>query len=199
MTPDEAYITQVIDKMPRATPLREQIAIELRGHIAERVERGQAVDDVVRQLGDPAKLAESYLAAVPLIPGTFWRRAGAKFVDVCLFAVTAAPLFYALWRLFEMFAIFALPVVVFLFPVYVVVSEYWYGQSVGKHLLDLLVVRESGARIGLGQSVVRQLPQFLQVFWIDVMFAVFTEHKQRAFELLSHTRVVRIHAEAPAR
>ncbi len=52
------------------------------------------------------------------------------------------------------------------------------------------VVRESGARIGLGQSFVRQLPQFLQVFWIDVMFALFTERRQRAFEVLSHTRVV---------
>ena len=52
------------------------------------------------------------------------------------------------------------------------------------------VVRESGARISLGQSLVRQLPQFLQVFWIDVLFALFTEHGQRAFELLSRTRVV---------
>jgi hypothetical protein len=32
---------------------------------------------------------------------------------------------------------------------------------------------------------------FLQVFWIDVMFALFTEKHQRAFEVLSKTRVVR--------
>ena len=31
---------------------------------------------------------------------------------------------------------------------------------------------------------------FLQVFWIDVMFTLFTEKKQRAFEVLSKTRTV---------
>ena len=30
----------------------------------------------------------------------------------------------------------------------------------------------------------------LQVFWIDVFFALFTEKHQRAFEMLSKTRVV---------
>ena len=32
---------------------------------------------------------------------------------------------------------------------------------------------------------------FLQVYWIDVMFALFTDKSQRAFEMLSKTRVVR--------
>ena len=50
---------------------------------------------------------------------------------------------------------------------------------------------ESGARISVGQAIVRQLPMFLQVYWIDVMFALFTERSQRAFEMLSKTRVVR--------
>ena len=70
------------------------------------------------------------------------------------------------------------------------VAEWRFGQTIGKHVFGLHVVRESGARISFGQSVVRQLPQLLQVFWIDVMFALFTERKQRAFELLSQTRVV---------
>ena len=35
---------------------------------------------------------------------------------------------------------------------------------------------------------------FLQVYWIDVLFALFTDKNQRAFELLSKTRVV---TEAP--
>jgi hypothetical protein len=38
---------------------------------------------------------------------------------------------------------------------------------------------------------VRQLPMFFQFYWVDVMFALFTDRKQRAFELLSKTRVVR--------
>ena len=53
------------------------------------------------------------------------------------------------------------------------------------------VVSETGARISLGQAIVRQLPMFLQVYWIDAMFALFTDKSQRAFEMLSKTRVVR--------
>ena len=73
---------------------------------------------------------------------------------------------------------------------YVILAESESGQTIGKRVMGLRVVQESGAQISLGQSVVRQLPVFFQVFWIDVLFALFTERSQRAFELLSKTRVV---------
>jgi uncharacterized RDD family membrane protein YckC len=59
------------------------------------------------------------------------------------------------------------------------------------------VVQESGAQITFGQSLVRQLGAFLQVFWIDALFALFTDKRQRAFEMLSKTRVVRDSEPAP--
>jgi len=31
-----------------------------------------------------------------------------------------------------------------------------------------------------------------QVFWIDILFALFTDRKQRAAELLSKTRVIQL-------
>ena len=37
----------------------------------------------------------------------------------------------------------------------------------------------------------RNLPWLLEVWWIDALFALFTDRNQRAFELLSKTRVVR--------
>jgi uncharacterized RDD family membrane protein YckC len=77
-----------------------------------------------------------------------------------------------------------------IFAVYAVVAEWRYGQTLGKYLVALRVVRESGAQISLGQSLVRQLPAFFQFYWIDVLFALFTDRRQRAFELLSKTRVV---------
>lgn len=52
------------------------------------------------------------------------------------------------------------------------------------------MVREPGTRIGLGQSLVRQLPIILQVIVVDALFAPFTPKRQRAFEILSKTRVV---------
>ncbi len=76
----ETYIKQVLSWIPSAT-LRERIGLELKGLIAERVERGQSIEDAVRQLGDPEKLAESYLEAVPLHSAPHGRRLAAKLVD----------------------------------------------------------------------------------------------------------------------
>jgi uncharacterized RDD family membrane protein YckC len=76
------------------------------------------------------------------------------------------------------------------FWIYTVVAEWQSGQTIGKRLFGTIVVREDGARISGGQAVVRQLPVLCQFYWIDVLFALFTERRQRAFELLSKTRVV---------
>ena len=67
------FVNRVLSKMPTATPRREQIAMELRGHISERVNAGQPLQEVLEHLGDPVALAESYLSAVPLIAGDFGR------------------------------------------------------------------------------------------------------------------------------
>jgi len=193
----ESYVDRVLDALPRATPRREQIAMELRGHIAERQAAGQTEQDVLRQLGDPVQLAESYLTAVPLVSATFLSRAGAKIIDVVAVVACLVPLVALAWIVLPPeIGPFALPLGLvaasWSFAVYTIVGERVMGQTLGKYLFGLRVVRESGARIGLGQAIVRQLPMFLEVFGIDVLFALFTERSQRAFELLSKTRVVRI-------
>lgn len=199
MTPEDRYITQVIDNMPAGTPGREQIAMELRGLIAERVEHGQTMDEVLRQLGDPATLAESYLTAVPLVAVSFWRRAAAKIVDALTFLLVIAPLWWLVWNQMPWGFLVAILLVVFGFCAYIVVAEQQIGQTLGKHLMGIRVVRESGARITIGQSLLRQLPVVLQIFWADALFALFTEKKQRAFELISKTRVVLVDPERSKR
>jgi uncharacterized RDD family membrane protein YckC len=201
MTVADDYINQVLDHLPSGTPLRAQIAMELRGHIIERLDSGQQVADVLRQLGDPTTLAESYLRAVPLVSASFFRRGAAKLIDVIVVVLTillgvGLPIFLVarqrpewpfLWGFGMLLVILAAS---FGFGLYTIVAEHWLGFTVGKRALGLRVVRESGAPIGLGQSIVRTLPMFLQVYWIDVLFALFTDKSQRAFELLSKTRVV---------
>ena len=191
MSQEAFYINQVMARLPRVASLRSQVAMELRSHIAERVEHGQTVDEALEQLGDPVTLAESYLAAVPLVPATFWRRGAARILDFLAFVCVCAPIAWLLSRT-QPFVVVIIAVVMFLAAgsLYPLIAEYWFGETLGKHLLGLRVVRESGGRISFGQSVIRQLPMFLQVFWIDVMFALFTEKHQRAFEVLSKTRVV---------
>ena len=206
MTAADDYINRVLDHLPSDTPMRAQIAMELRGHIAERLESGQTVADVLGQLGDPRTLAESYLSAVPLVSASFLQRGLAKLIDVMVVLLTVMvivglPTYWLVWHqewpfLLGFGVLFAVLAASFGFGLYTIVAEHWLGFTLGKRALGLRVVRESGAPIGLGQSIVRQLPMFLQVYWIDVLFALFTDKSQRAFELLSKTRVV---TETPVR
>ena len=199
MTAEERYVHQVIDALPHDERLRRQIEMEVRSHIAERVEHGESVEASIRQLGDPVTLAESYLAAVPLVSASFMGRAGAKIVDLALYFAAAAPvlvlaLFFA--RSSESLLpgialVLCLIIVVPGFCLYTAFAEHRFSQTIGKYVFGLRVVRESGGRIGFGQALVRQLPVFFEVFWIDVLFALFTEKSQRAFEMVSKTRVVR--------
>jgi uncharacterized RDD family membrane protein YckC len=196
MSTADDYINSVLERMPRTVPQRAQIGTELRGHIAAKVADGHPVDEVLRQLGDPAALAESYLAEVPLLAAPLGRRIAAKLADMLVVLLTCLVLFVPVALMFEKIEAVAVAIVLallvgsLLFAIYTVVAEWQYGQTVGKHLLALRVVRESGARIGLGQSIVRQLPAPLQIFWIDALFVLFTDKKQRAFEMLSKTRTV---------
>lgn len=198
MSVDQAYIDRVVNQLPRDPELRAQVGMELRSHVAERVEHGHTVEEALQQLGDPVVLAESYLAAVPLIPASFWRRAAARILDFLFFVVLFAPVAWFLFRTTP-FVVVVLVVAGLLAgsALYPLLAEYYFGKTIGKHMMKLRVVRESGARISFGQSIVRQLPIALEVFWIDVLFALFTEKHQRAFELLSKTRVVVATENAP--
>jgi len=170
----------------------------LRGHIAERVAAGQPIDEVVRQLGSPIALAESYLSAVPLVAPSLWRRFAAKVVDFLASFIVLVPFAWMIWATFaeNVFVFAFLPLIVIiggslLFAAGTVLAEYWFCQTFGKWLLGLRVVRMTGARISFGQAFVRVLPVALEgVFPVDAAFVFFTERQQRAFELLSKTRVV---------
>jgi uncharacterized RDD family membrane protein YckC len=194
------YIKQVVERMPADNPLRSQIALELKGTIGERLARGQSMDDVLRQLGDPASFAESYLSAEPLEAADFWPRVAAKLIDVLLLLLPFVIALLAVRFRNSPFGV-GVPelILISLFalsPLYTVLFEYGLGWTPGKRLMGLRVVRESGARIGLGQAFVRQLALVFQVFVFDCVFALFTEKRQRACELLSKTRVVRAKARA---
>lgn len=192
----EDYVNRVRDELPRGMPTRAQIATELRAHIAERVAEGRPLDDVLRQLGDPVTLAESYLSAETLEAAPFSRRAVAKLIDALAVLAFIVPLALLTSRGAQPEAAFTVLVIVvllcgsFLLGAYTVIAEFSSGQTLGKRARRIRVLRETGRPISFGQSVVRQLPILLSVYWIDAMFALFTEKRQRAFELLSKTRVV---------
>ena len=198
---EQQYIDRVIAFLPPSTPLRSQIALELRGSIADRLERGERLEDILRQLGDPQTLAESYLNAIPLVSASFASRAVARIIDVLMVISIVGVLAFTVAMLMprKEFIPFVMLLAILLCVVsyftYAVAAEYLTGQTMGKRLFHIRVVRESGAHISLGQAIVRQLPTLMQFFWVDILFALFTDRSQRAFELLSKTRVVQVPAD----
>ncbi|HEU4693911.1 MAG TPA: RDD family protein [Vicinamibacterales bacterium] len=193
----DAYIQSVVECVPPRMGLRDQIAMELRSHIAERLEHGQPLDDVLRQFGDPRVLAESYLAAVPLQSVGFLRRALAKLIDFLVIVAFVGGMAAFLWMVGPPELAWFLPPLCIISCLlglfgYTIAAEHYAGQTVGKRVMGIHVVRESGARISLGQSAIRQLPLLGQIFFIDVLFALFTDKKQRAFELITKTRAVAV-------
>lgn len=197
MNPEETYVRNVLRHVLPG-PVRQQIEAELRGHIADRIERGGSVAEALRSLGDPRALAESYLSAVPLRNPPLGRRALAKIVDLVIVMLLPCAVFIgwwttaadepseSVWIAWAAAYLLALGISCW----YPILLEALTGRTLGKRLFGLQVVTEKGGRIGIGRSIVRQLPVLFQVTLIDALFALFTDRRQRAFELLSKTRVV---------
>jgi uncharacterized RDD family membrane protein YckC len=195
-------IQSVIDQIPAGLPLRDQIAMELGAHIEEREAQGQPIEQILRQLGDPRRLAESYLASVPLAPAPIFARLLAKIIDAAIICLIAAAVAAAMWfalgsrvlgpDVFPWLPLVCILVLVLGFVGYTIYAEYRFGQTLGKKLTGIRVVRESGTRISLGQAFLRQLPFVAEFFFIDALFVLFTEKRQRAFELITKTRAVAV-------
>ena len=195
-TTTDDYIARVLQFLPPNTPARDQIATELRGHIAERLASGQPAGQVLQQLGDPLALAESYLSAVPLRSASFGRRVVAKLIDLALILVWFVPImcmaFFA-----SSDRVQAVPAVHrdrWLEPAGGDVSRarrgaQWAdaGQAADGTACGARIRRPHQRRTG-DSATAADVP----ADWhrIDVLFALFTEKHQRAFELLSKTRVV---------
>lgn len=208
MKAEEIYVQQVLKHILHGR-VRDQIEAELRGSIADRIERGGSADDAIRQLGDPRALAESYLSAVPMRKPPHIRRGLAKLVDLVIVFLLPCMVFFFCWTAMHRWqagteqmtpSIFYGYLAAYLVALgvscwYPILMEHFSGQTLGKRMFGLQVVTEKGARISVGQAIVRQLPIFLQVFTIDWLFALFTDRRQRAFEMLSKTRVVDVSEE----
>jgi uncharacterized RDD family membrane protein YckC len=102
------------------------------------------------------------------------------------FGLMASLLFRAFPLLFAM-GLALMATAVLYFPA----MEALRGTTAGKALYGLSVVRENGERIGWKEAILRRLPMLFQIFWIDAAFALFTKRRQRAFDMVAHTVVIR--------
>ena len=213
--PDQAldrYIAAVLSRIPRGVAERARIASDVRTHILERVEAGQPLAEALEQMGAPEEVARAYLEEIGLPLARLSRRLGAFLIDLLLgmlvvgpalavwFGVVLVPLwemevesFPVWWMLPSLFIVTGVSTLV-LSVLYFPALEALYGQTLGKRLLGICVTTESREPIGWGADIVRRLPLFLEIFWIDAVFALFTRNRQRAFDLLAKTVVVECRA-----
>ena len=137
--------------------------MELRGHIAGASRAASRRPTCCANWAIRRTLAESYLSAVPLVSASFLQRGLAKSIDVFLVVLTIGlfvglPVFWVAghqeWPFVFGFGVLLMVLAAsFGFGLYTIVAEHWLGFTLGKRALGLRVVRESGAPIGLGQSI----------------------------------------------
>jgi len=201
-TSAQDYIDAVVGCVP-AVEDRQRIEAELSG----RLDPDISTERAIATYGHPRDLAEFYLASKPLESAPFVRRVIAALIDIPSVVMAGFLFFYVGWKLVgdgsesfitavmtgNLLAIgLCFATLILMSPLYYILAESTTSQTVGKALMKIRTVRESGAKITVGQAMVRQIPLFFSFYFFDALFALFTKRRQRLFELISKTRVVRV-------
>jgi len=202
----EEYVRDVMKRVPPPMPQRHRIEADVRTHLYERIDAGESAADAIARMGTPEAVAEAYLAESPVEYASLGRRIGAFLVDVAVglayFLAIAGVLGIIgmlgstreapTWSLITggglLIVLAAVGVVLSI--LYFPVLEAVYGQTLGKRLFDIYVARESGLAVGGWAALLRRLPLFFEFFWLDALFAPFTEKRQRAFDIVAGTVVL---------
>lgn len=214
MSVEDRYIHNVLRRVWVPEERRAGLEADLRDHFARAREAGEAPATVTARLGDPADVAAELMAGVHLPYAGFWRRTFAFLADIGLLVASSIPLL--LIPLFLVPALeamngsdevtFASLLVVAGFVLlglaytglgllYFPVLEKRFGKTPGKHLLGLRVRDEDGGEISWGQAFLRRLSLYFEFLVLDALFVPFTKRKQRAFDLVSDTVVLREHED----
>jgi uncharacterized RDD family membrane protein YckC len=208
MNQAERYIDEVMRHLLATREERARFEADLRAHFEEALGRGELYLQIVEKLGTPEAVAEAFNAERPLEHAGFWRRLAAFLADMSLFIAMAIPLvFVAVMTETDMLPVFVgvpmlilLAIAIFGFSlIYFPLLEARFGRTLGKHVMRIRVVDESGRPIRLGQAIIRRLSYYFDLLVLDAIFVPFTERKQRGLDILAKTIVVKEPGEeAPA-
>ncbi len=78
-----------------------------------------------------------------------------------------------------------------IFLLYFPILETRFGQTLGKRMLGIRVLKERKTSIGMKEAFIRRLSYYVDILFLDALFIPFTEKKQRAFDIVAKTVVVR--------
>lgn len=204
MKPEDRYIDDVLRHVFATPEDRERLKADLRSHFVEGEAAGREPRDIITGLGTPVEVATAFNAEREFHYASFWERLFAFFGDMGVIICFALPFVVLimlsgalsedpgkasiLW--FVVLGLVAMTlagICIFYFPL----LESHYGKTLGKHVMKIRVLRETGAPIGLGQAFVRRLSMYFDMLWIDALFIPFTDKRQRALDIVAKTVVAR--------
>ena len=209
----DRYVQQVMDLVYAPESDRARLEADLRASFEQGLAEGATEAAVRQRLGTPEEVAEAFMAEVEMEYAGFWERVAAFFADMALFVVASMPLL-AVGFLLQLLndgealkvsgivviaaiaaiGLVAAGVFIFYFPL----LEHHFGATFGKRLMGLHVRTETGAKIGLGAAFLRRISMYFEFLALDALFVPFTQKKQRAFDIVAKTVVVR-DPDRPAR
>lgn len=207
----EDYLARVMKELPRPLPERGRIEDELRSHLADRLEAamGGTPEQALSRMAPPEEVARDYLAEISFEDAPLGKRVGAFLVDALAGTAALTPIWIFLWLSFLpqlelqppltygwvllplLFITKMAAAVAILSIIYFPVAEAIWGRTLGKLAVGIYVTREDGRAAGWVPAILRRLSFLLEIFWIDAVFALFTKRRQRAFDLVARTVVVR--------
>lgn len=203
----ERYVQRVLEHIPRPLPARSRIEADLRAHLGEAVSSGVGEAAAVARMGPPEEVARNYLAEARPPYASLGQRLLAFAVDLgigivflgfllLMLGLNVAALGFAGGR--DLVALITIPTLVLiglaafvLSIVYFPVMETVFAQTIGKRMVGICVAKDDFTAVGALDAIVRRLPLFFEFWWLDALVAPFTEKRQRAFDLVAKTVVVR--------
>lgn len=205
----DRYIKEVLTYIHLPAGDEKRIEADLRAHFEEALAAGDSVETAIERMGSPREVAAEFMAQARLRYAGFWPRLAAFLVDLAVIlpiigalsvlGVLLANLVprepqgfgYVIGAILIALVLAIVGVVVGTALLYFPILEGRFGQTVGKRLLGLRVLKEDGLPIGYKEAFLRRLSFYFDFLVIDALFIPFTEKKQRAFDIIARTVVVR--------
>jgi uncharacterized RDD family membrane protein YckC len=210
MNETERYVRNVLRNIQAPPHERARIEADLRAHLAEALAAGEPVTAaIVARMGSAEEVAAEFMAGVTLHYAGFWRRLVAFAVDVVLCFAITLPLIglgvalgnavppeprgadYVIGAVLIALTIGTGVAATGFGLLYFPILEGRFGQTVGKRLLRLRVIKETGAPIGYKEAFLRRLSFYFDFALPDALFILFTAKRQRAFDIIARTVVIR--------
>ncbi len=209
MSDIDKYVQSVMRNIHASATQRERIESDLRSHLQEATSEGEPAQNVIARMGDPTQVAAEFMAEMPMRYAVFGWRVAAFGIDMlvimaaagvlALVAVGALNLLprnpvgldWVAGALLIAFGFSAGTACLGIFLLYFPILEGRFGQTVGKRLLGIWVLQETGLPIGYKQALLRRLSYYFEILPVDALFIPFTAKHQRAFDIVAHTVVIR--------